>query len=615
MLESVRRLKRDRLAIMSSVTTIETLPDSRSKTPSLVSEKQLPIPPRRRFWHVSWIWETLSLLLSISCITAVLILLLFYDNKPIPTWRFLTLNTAISILAVVAKSALLVPVAEVISQQKWYWFWGDDARPLSDFQRHDAASRGPWGSFVLLLRPRTWHLVSVGALVTVLALGMEPALQQVQTYAVRSVETKGQGSIARVDRYMDLEQDAGAYSLPLLGVTVKGAVYSGLFGSAARTQDKTDATCSTGNCTWPDYSTLAMCSACQNLTMKMQKDVQPDTWHLPKGFGHITSDQNMMVMQSSQGYTQLAYRPMNLSVALDTTMMFYPPSDKPETRQPQTYECILYFCVKTYKASMTNGTLSQELVKLWPNASSPDLASSINANGVAYIDPQAQQAFQVDATPYNLTWTLQPGPQQAEPGANFTINILTFELLRMWLGDLIKGQVYADPDTAGVVDDVSQIFYEQMTGTQGAITPKPNDPVKVAHMPGPEAIFARMADSITAYMLSMSKARVTGSSYTSETYVRARWAWAILPLALVTLTAMLLIATTVLSAKRDMPTWKSSALPALFHGLDEVQTAAIGACQTERTGIMEKRADGVRVSMCSEEGIVRLRATRRNTCV
>lgn len=298
---------------------------------------------------------------------------------------------------------------------------------------------------------------------------------------------------------------------------------------------------------------------------------------------------------------------MNWSVVLDTTAMFYPPSDKLQPQRPQTYECILYFCVKTLTASMTNGTLSQELVNIWPNASSPELASNLNTSDISYLDPHRQSGLTAGAMPTNWTWTLRPGPHQAKAGNKFTVNVLTNSLLRSWLSQLITGTVYADPDSAGSVDDVSQIFYEQMTGTQGATTPQPNDPAKVTHMPGPEALFERMADSITSYMLSTSKSRVSGSSYTMETYVRARWAWAILPLVLVTLTALLLIATTVLSARRDIPTWKSSALPALLHGLDESQTAAIGACHPERIGVMEKRAHAVQVSLCRGDSIMRLR--------
>jgi len=176
-----------------------------------------------------------------------------------------------------------------------------------------------------------------------------------------------------VKDYMDLEKDAGAYALPLLGVSVKGSVYSGLFGSSssAKTLDNTQATCATGNCTWPEYSTLAMCSACHNLTIQTLKDPNPDTWSLPNGVGQINSDQNLMLLQSSLGSTQLAYRPMDWSVALDMTVLFYPPSDTIQPGRPQSYECILYFCVKTHKASMTNGTLSQEVVKIWPMSPPP----------------------------------------------------------------------------------------------------------------------------------------------------------------------------------------------------------------------------------------------------
>jgi hypothetical protein len=37
-----------------------------------------------------------------------------------------------------------------ISQLKWSWFSRD--RPLIDFEQFDLASRGPWGSFLLVLR-------------------------------------------------------------------------------------------------------------------------------------------------------------------------------------------------------------------------------------------------------------------------------------------------------------------------------------------------------------------------------------------------------------------------------------------------------------------------------
>lgn len=604
---------------MSSVTTIETLPDSRSKTPSIVTEKELPLPPKRRFWHVSWIWETLSLLLSISCITAVLTLLLFYNNKPIPTWRFLTLNTAISILAVVAKSALLVPVAEVISQQKWYWFWGDDARPLSDFQRHDAASRGPWGSFVLLLRPRTWHLVSVGALVTVLALGMEPALQQVQTYAVRTVESVAQASISRVANYTDLSQDGTESALPILGTSVRGAVYSGLYSSSSSdsNSDRISATCPTGNCTWPAYSSLEVCSECQNLTMQLtnltEKSKYMWGWEL-NGTNRIDSTTFTMIMSSSAD-SQFAYRAMNVSLLLDFVTVFFPPGSLSRNIRPHAYECILYFCVKTYNRKMTNGSMSESIDPVsWPDTSSPPRLADLNKTGSAYIDPALVQNFGVQPLWYrDKYWTLHhPVPYSKAP-EKFTINLLTLFYLRTWLQKLITGDISTDPDIAAAADDLTQTVYQQMTGTQHDYVY--GQASRPAFMPGPAPLFKRLASTMTNYMLAQSQEKAIGSSYSNETYVRVRWAWGILPVTLVLLTALLLVATAVLSARRDMPTWKSSALPSLFHGLDDCQTVSLGVCQPERIVVMEKRADAVRARLCSEDGIVRLRAQRRNTCV
>lgn len=45
-----------------------------------------------------------------------------------------------------------LPAAEGISQLKWYWF--NEPQPLIDLDRFDTASRGPWGSLLLLFHTR-----------------------------------------------------------------------------------------------------------------------------------------------------------------------------------------------------------------------------------------------------------------------------------------------------------------------------------------------------------------------------------------------------------------------------------------------------------------------------
>jgi hypothetical protein len=61
-----------------------------------------------------------------------------------------TVNTFVAFFATFAKAAFMLPLGEAISQWKWNWY--SDDRQLSDFQLFDSASRGAWGSILLLLR-------------------------------------------------------------------------------------------------------------------------------------------------------------------------------------------------------------------------------------------------------------------------------------------------------------------------------------------------------------------------------------------------------------------------------------------------------------------------------
>jgi hypothetical protein len=89
-----------------------------------------------------WIWKISSLLVSTCCVGAIIVILLKYDNKPLPTWNYgLTISGIISVLPVVAKASMILPIAEAISQLKWRWYW-EQYRPIMDFQVFDAASRG-----------------------------------------------------------------------------------------------------------------------------------------------------------------------------------------------------------------------------------------------------------------------------------------------------------------------------------------------------------------------------------------------------------------------------------------------------------------------------------------
>jgi len=84
---------------------------------------------------------------------AVIIILIKVDGTALDDWAFpIQPNSMISVFMTISKSALLVPIAECISQSKWLRF-RQAPRPLATLDEFDEASRGPWGSALLLFTP------------------------------------------------------------------------------------------------------------------------------------------------------------------------------------------------------------------------------------------------------------------------------------------------------------------------------------------------------------------------------------------------------------------------------------------------------------------------------
>lgn len=72
--------------------------------------------------------------LAIAALLAIVAVLYPYQNRPLPQWPYgISTNTIIAIFAAIAKSAMLLVVAEGISQLKWTWF--HRRRPLQDLAR------------------------------------------------------------------------------------------------------------------------------------------------------------------------------------------------------------------------------------------------------------------------------------------------------------------------------------------------------------------------------------------------------------------------------------------------------------------------------------------------
>jgi hypothetical protein len=126
-----------------------------------------------------WWWELLAMMLSLISAALLIPVLVRVDGLAVEDWPYAILpNTLLSILTNVTKTAMMVPVAACLSQMKWDHFHYR-ANPLDHLQLYDDASRGPWGSLMLLITGRAKVLSAWAfAIVTLVALGIDPSTQQ-----------------------------------------------------------------------------------------------------------------------------------------------------------------------------------------------------------------------------------------------------------------------------------------------------------------------------------------------------------------------------------------------------------------------------------------------------
>jgi hypothetical protein len=186
--------------------------------------------------------------------------------------------TIVTVLSKVASAALILPISEAIGQLKWSWFHGKESKDALDFEIFDKASRGAWGSVLLLVRTKGKSLAALGALLTVLLLAIDTFFQQV-TSLPEKWTPRGEGLIPRAVRYepeVVLAYQTNWGDLPIaqpnldLREALTPLFYDKNNTELSRrrngTQTELPLSCPTSICQWSPYQTLGVCSACADIS-------------------------------------------------------------------------------------------------------------------------------------------------------------------------------------------------------------------------------------------------------------------------------------------------------------------------------------------------------------
>ncbi|KAF4876379.1 hypothetical protein CGCSCA1_v004541 [Colletotrichum siamense] len=160
-------------------------------------------PSRDSLLNRLWAWEVLSIAVATVALAAMFITLLLHQDRTLPKWpSMITINALIAVFSAILKACLMMPIAEGLSQLKWLWY--EKPRPMKHIAQWDMASRGPWGSLLLIFVLRGRNLAVFGAILTIFAMAVDPFAQQIVHYYSCSVMAHGEvGAISFSNNYTD----------------------------------------------------------------------------------------------------------------------------------------------------------------------------------------------------------------------------------------------------------------------------------------------------------------------------------------------------------------------------------------------------------------------------
>lgn len=617
-----------------------------------------PRPSHRVHVLRYWALEITTVLVAALLMGAIVGLLAHYDGKFMPEWPLeINLNSVIAFLSTFLRAAILAAVAEIIGQIKWTWFT-ERTRPLHHLQDFDSASRSVLGSLRLLaVVAWNWSFTSAGllgicaALVTIASLAVGPFTQQaIKTVTCPMLHESARSSLP-VANYVPGSSSyyrigAGSYELE---VDMKSAMIQGLTDPEGKDSD-VQVTCSTGNCTWPDYGTgvthssMGLCSSCLETTDWVSEPNEGGNMTLPDEGGYINyspGGEYMWIGYSNlSAYSQLfsedfataaAVSVSNFSILLTTTSPCTKNNDTGELTCPHKISqsnlsyynnlgdyvaasCILYPCVKQYHATYQNNILNETVIKT--QAAVPNTAETTSEYTMFYNYTASVNPCVLD----NGTWYAPHNQTDAPhlPGrtwANLTVsdsfknramnisvpNACLYKMDGVYfsaLSSFLTNTMF----TANCIYDSSQAghincgdawwltpFWLDMNATYSTIENTVHDFARVVTNK------FRMTGTGPDSMLGEQPRReeVWGSVYESSTCTYFDRRWVSLPVILVAICAILL-AWIINKNYRDpeQPVWKGSILPLLFFGLHAPGRTARSSSTASATVNNNGRGDG-----------------------
>ncbi|OPB43701.1 hypothetical protein A0O28_0099890 [Trichoderma guizhouense] len=505
----------------------------------------------------TWWIESISLCVSFACMaTLVCILALFQDRLSTDWSFFISLNATIAIAITAAKATLLATVSVCLSQEKWNRF-RNKAHHLQDLAIIDTASRGPLGSIQMLFQV-SWGFASISAVVVILSILTDTLVQQVVHLEPGTIYTYQEGSATFGYAYgfdgLELEEDENK-----IDDNVASAILRGLYQKSWPAAF----TC-TSNCTWDShYLTLGFSSTCANATEETIDTLECDNGEYWPGPCRMKTPRGAVQFNFGKQYA-----PMTLN---SSEVMFEPFTNSQLDNKSSLIKDtdILAAAVWTFTQP---GFLGENLADFQKMLLRESVVVECTLGITLYNYSEVSSisnSFYID--------TIEEIPIGNYSGYTWRKGWASQDVFTRWWND--TGPGLPDVSLLSRYLDMTVMFMKsgEFSGTFWPYS----FPIDSDDRPGAARafgygsleevsfIFDRIAMSLTDMVrqgISMQTAQ--GKTSQAVVFIRVRWRWLILPLAVHFLGAIALVGT-IIGRSRDVPLWKGSALAVLYHSVDK----------------------------------------------
>ncbi|ERF73964.1 hypothetical protein EPUS_05387 [Endocarpon pusillum Z07020] len=530
--------------------------------------------------NFAWTTELVSYSIALAALLVIVVIVRARNEQPIPNWP-ISINFLVSVFTSILKAAMLMPVAEGISELKWVWF--ANPRLLSDMDEFDLASRGPRGSFRFIFRLPQNKLACLGAMITLLSLGIDPFTQLVvQTYECLTIGP-GLATINRTNNYT--AHGPGYLTDWRVDAPMGLAILEGVLNPPANATASLLFDCSSGNCTFPrTYSSLAICSSVKNISERVVPS--GNNWKLPSG-------QNL-----TYHGTVFSSAETKITEFTEDTPLFEFEALMHGAGGVLAFTASLYPCIQIYGNANDNITISANQIQqtvistmklprinmAWPYYSLAGAVASFEgidcSSSGSSLGPKTVAArrlksgkdyvIQLEHSGYisNVSDEHIAASQALvwyDPACTWTFGIFSSIAIRSFLGGIF-GEAGNPNKVAGLWDTANGDLWLELLYLDGK-----------SNLTYVEKYIERLADSMTAGIRrngdATNSAHLVGEQQIPRTCIRFRAVYLAWTAFLLTSTAAFFSATwwrsRIASKQAGRGSWKSSSLALLWCGLEE----------------------------------------------